>query len=303
MSMLRRLVVASPAALLLLSHPATAAAPPHSGIPTNVAPIETPAERVLFGWRGDVDREATIVIRGRNIQTRGSGIDASLAKYLDVRDALPLSRGVIDVHMANGRGSVVIVQQPEPRNDYTAIVRVRDDRSGRDAYRLVVSWRPIVDVPVRYDPRDNDRGRGGDWDRGRGGDWDRGRGGDWDRGRDGDWDRVRDGDWDRSRDNNRRYNNAMSWRGDVDDVVDIRIQGRRIEYRTRSGQRLRAERFDVRGKGLPKAPVMVGVDVLRGRGNVVVVQQPERRNGFTTIIRVIDKRSGYGDYDFDIFWR
>jgi hypothetical protein len=238
---------------------------------------------VLFSWRGEVDREATLVIRGRDIQTRGSGIDASLAKYLDIRDGLPIARGFIDVHMANGRGSVVIVQQPEARNDYTAIVRVRDDRSGRDAYRLVVSWRPIVDVPVRYDPRGNGRDRDDDWDRGRN-------------------DRGRDDEWNRGRNNDRRRDNFVSWRGAVDDVVDIRIQGRRIEYRTRSGQPLRAERFDVRGKGLPKANVTVGLDVSRGRGNVVVVQQPDRRNGYTAIIRVIDRRSGYGDYDFDMFW-
>lgn len=286
---LRQFFAVSPAALLFLSPSAEAAAPARDESSVE-APVEAPvAPRVLFVWNGDVDREATLVIRGRKVETRGSGIDASLAKYLDVRDDLPFARGEIDVHRANGRGSVEVLQQPAARNDYTAIVRVRDDRSGRDAYRLVVSWRPVIDVPVRYDPRSDDRGRGDE--RGRNDDWNRGR--DDDRGRNGDWNRGRD----------KQYgNNVMAWRGNVDDVVDIRIEGKRVDYLTRSGQRLTGERLNVRGKGLPRASVTVDVDVSRGRGNVVVVQQPTRYNGYTTIIRVIDRRSGYGDYDFDIFW-
>ena len=94
----------------------------------------------------------------------------------------------------------------------------------------------------------------------------------------------------------------MAWRGDVDDVVDIRIQGRRVEYRTRSGQALRDVRYDLRGTGMPRRPVTLDLNVSRGRGDVIVVQQPTGSNGYTAIVRVVDRRSGYGDYDFDLRW-
>ena len=94
----------------------------------------------------------------------------------------------------------------------------------------------------------------------------------------------------------------LSWRGDVDDVSEIRIQGRRVEYFTRSGQPIRNDRIDVRGNPLPRRSVDLDLDVSRGRGDVIVVQYPSARNGFTAIVRITDKRRGYGDYDFDLRW-
>ena len=46
----------------------------------------------------------------------------------------------------------------------------------------------------------------------------------------------------------------------------------------------------------------IELDVSRGRGDVIVVQQPNRSNDFTAIVRVVDRRSGYGDYNFDLRW-
>ena len=221
------------------------------------------------------------------------------------REALPRQEGQLGVHMQNGRGDVAVLQQPSARNDYTALVRVRDPRGGQDNYRLLVTW---LSSGNAWDPRGDDRDRDNrDRDnrgRDRNDDWDRGRGND--RDRDDDWGRGREGGrgndgWD-NRGRGNRDAGSLSWRGEVDDVVDIRIQGRRVEYITRSGKRLRDERLDVRGNGLPRRPVQLELNVSRGRGSVVVMQQPNPRNGYTTVIRVVDKRSGYGDYDFDLRW-
>jgi len=256
-------------------------------------PVPPLVERTLFTWSGTVDREVVIVVRGRSVETRAAGLDASFAPRLDVRDDLPRIGGQLDVRRVDGRGEVVVLQQPSPRNDYTAMLRIRDPRSGRDDYRLVVSWLP---VGGGWDPRD-DRRRDDDWDRDRRRD-DR----DDRRGRDDDRGRGRDDDWgDRGR--GRGSFGQLSWSGDVDDVVDIHIQGRRVEYVTRSGKRLRNERLNLRGDGLPRRPVQLALDVSRGRGSVLVLQQPNARNGYTAVIRVVDKRSGYGDYDFDLRWR
>ncbi len=310
MSVIRRTLFAAPAAAALV---ATAAA----AVPAFALPV---VERTLFTWNGRIDREVMIVVRGRNVETRAGGVDASFAPRLDVRDALPRQLGDVDVRLNGGRGSVDVVQQPSARNDYTAIVRVRDPRSGSDDYRVVVSWQGVgyaeddrsgnrdrdrdrADIDDRDKNRNKDRDKDRDRDRVRDdrGNNGRGNGSRDDRGNNG----RGNGGWDNRGGNGRdagRDVGLVAWRGDVDDVVDIRIQGRRIEYRTRSGQELRNVRYDVRGGGLPRRPVTIELDVSRGRGDVIVVQRPNRSNDFTAIVRVVDRRSGYGDYNFDLRW-
>lgn len=263
-----------PSALALLTASVTAQA-----LPTK--------ERTLFTWNGTVDREVLLFIRGRNVETRASGQDASYAPQLELRDELPRFAGDIDIHKVDGRGNIEVVQQPSARNDFTAIVRVSDPRAGADRYRVVVSWAPVVEV---RDSRDRDRD--GNRDGGRDNDWNRGRDGGPERGRDW-WERIGRRDRDAG---------VLSWRGDVDDVAEIRVQGRHVEYRVRSGDPMRDVRFDVQGAGLPRRPVELEVDVVRGRGSVTVVQQPDARNGYTAVLRVVDRKSGYGDYDFDLRW-
>lgn len=283
MSVFRRTLIAAPTALGLLATFASAAA-------------ALPPARTLFTWTGRVDREVILVVRGRHVETRASGLDASFAPRLEVRDDLPRQVGALEVHKANGRGDVEMLQQPSARNDYTAMLRVWDSRSGSDDYRVVVTWQPTGDV--RNDRGGNDRGgndRGGndDWDRdrnpGRGNDRDRDDYGNNGRGNgrgNGGRDRDNDG-W-----NNRGNRDAggIVWTGDVDDVVDIRIRGRRVEYRTRSGAPLRDVRYDFRGNPLPNRAVTLDLGVSRGRGNVEVIQHPNRSNKFTAIIRVTDRR-------------
>ncbi len=54
---------------------------------------------------------------------------------------------------------------------------------------------------------------------------------------------------------------------------------------------------------LPREDGYVTVRVLRGRGDVDVVEQPSNRNGYTAVIRIADQRGGYGDYRLQAFWR
>lgn len=262
-------------------------------------------DRTLFTWNGTIDKEVVIQVNGRQVETRASGLDASFAPRLEQRDDLPRVVGNVDAHIANGRGDVDVLQQPSVRNDYTALVRIRDPRGGTDNYRVVVTWQP---VDMRYGGANDGRGRGDDdWNRDDRNRDDRNRD---DRNRE---DRSRDDGRNRDRiwvngrweDRNRSGRDAgrLSWRGDVDDVSEIRIQGRRVEYFTRSGQPIRNDRIDVRGNPLPRRSVDLELDVLRGRGDVIVVQQPNARNGHTAIVRITDKRRGYGDYDFELRWR
>ncbi|MDF1505796.1 hypothetical protein [Roseisolibacter sp. H3M3-2] len=255
-------------------------------------------QRDLFTWNGRVDREVLIVMRGRDVDTR-QPYDERGRDRARVQGTLPRAEGVVTVNVRGGRGDVDVVQQPNARNDYTAIVRIRDPRSGDDQYRVAASWRPTSYGDGRWDDRDRDRGRGnGGWGNNGNG-----------RGRDRDDDR-----WDdRDRGNggygtNGGYGNdgygrgALEWRGQVDDVVEIRVRGREVDYVTRSGATVRDVRDRVVGGALPRQNVTVTLRNVQGRGNVYVAEQPSARNGYTAVIRVQDSQGGYGHYDFQAAW-
>ena len=255
------------------------------------------ADQPLFSFAGTVDRELYIVLRGNDLSTQG--VDANQPYRARVNSAVPRGRGNVEVRVEEGRGTVAVIEQPNARNGYQAVVRIQDPRGGADRYRLTAVWRDDdFDRDDRRDRGDEDRWRN-DRDRRDGGvrDGD-GRGGDRD------W---RDGDswFDRDRRGQRGgYGaaGALRWSGRVDDVVEVRIQGRRVDFITRSGKALRDVNADIVGAGLPRANVRVDIDKRSGRGAVDVVQQPSAANGYTAIIRLEDRRSGADDYDFRARW-
>ena len=257
------------------------------------------ADQPLFSFAGTVDRELYIVLRGNDISTQG--VDANQPYRARVNNAVPRGRGSVDVRVEQGRGNVAVIEQPNARNGYQAVVRIQDPRGGADDYRLTAIWRDD-DRDARG--RDGDRGRDDrDWrDRDRRDD-DRDRR-DATRADNRDW---RDGDawFDRDRRGPRGgygVAGALRWSGRVDDVVEVRIQGRRVDFITRSGKELRDVNADIVGAGLPRANVRVEIDKRNGRGAVDVVQQPSAANGYTAIIRLEDRRSGADDYDFRARW-
>jgi hypothetical protein len=285
-----------------------------------LATTATPARadgRMLFTWTGTVDREAIIVMRGASIETQGDGFFPFRDARYRVNEAMPHERGVVRIARVDGRGDVEVIEQPSPFNGFTARVRVRDRQSGADRYRVVVAWDEARGGWDRRDRDDADRGgydrggydRGG-YDRGgydRGG-YDRGgndRGGNDRGGNDrGGYDRGgigRGGD-DRPVSVAAFSNGGLRWSGEVDKVVEIRIQGRRVDFVTRSGVPLYNVRYDVRGAGLPAADVPLDVRRFAGRGDVTIAQYPRAWNNWTAVIRIDDSRGGADMYDFDLRW-
>ena len=242
--------------------------------------------RPLFDWSGRVDREVRITMHGRDARTQMNDRSPFPSSRLNVETALPQRDGRVSVRVQDGRGDVDVIQQPSARNDYTTIVRVVDRSSGADNYRLTAYWMPDEygngtwndrdGYPNRPD-RDRDDRDNGNWGRGNGG-----YGGWYGRGYD---------------------RNLVRWTGDVDDALEIRIQGDRIDYQTLSGKAVRHVRADFVSGGLPRNDVQVFVTDQTGRGSVSVVQQPSSWNNYTAVIRVYDPRSGYGAYSFDLGWR
>lgn len=237
--------------------------------------------RVLFTWSGRVDREVLITMRGRDLDLRGDrDLNRGRGGQPRANGALPRTDGDVWVRVNEGRGDVDVIQQPTARNNYTAVVRIRDARAGDDRYRLTAYWAP------------DDRGRWGrDDDRGRD------RDGAWGRGRDGDWGRDRGGDWGRGG----AFAGAR-WSGLVDDVVDLRIQGRDIRTEERSGAPTRDVRSSI-GQPLPRGNTQVRILRAAGRGDVSVVQQPAIWNNYTAIVRIRDARGGADRYDVELAWQ
>ena len=267
---------------------AAVAAPLFLGAATTVAA----QSRQLFAWTGRVDREMRIAMRGRDVWTRDTDRDSRDSR--DSRDdgryrqggrtrvesELPRYDGYVRVQTLDGRGDVDVVQQPSARNDYTAIVRVRDRSGGSDRYRINAYW-------------ESSYRSGGGWPRS----------GDSQRPRVEPRDRSGDGSDDGWGSGGRYGRTVLHWTGGVDSEVEIRLQGQRIDYRTLSGAGTRSVRSDVIGDGLPRRDVQLLIDQKQGRGSVVVVEQPSARNGYTAVLRVRDPQGGFGYYDFDVEWR
>jgi len=98
-----------------------------------------------------------------------------------------------------------------------------------------------------------------------------------------------------------RGSGRMTWRGTVDDDVRIRVRGGTSEVETIGG----TPYYDAVTNftnSLPPRRVSVSVVKRRGRGEVVVEQQPSRENDYTAIIRVRDSRGGASEYEFDLSW-
>lgn len=250
----------------------------------------------LFEWNGQVDREVQVVMRGSNVWTNNVGQTEQPRARTRSYNRLPAEDGQVTVELLNGRGRVDVIQQPSRGNNYTTIVRIRDDRSGSSDYRLAAYWQGYGssngDVYGRDDRGRDDRGRDDrdvyrrrdrdDDDRGRG----RGRGND-DNG---------NGRWDRN------SSEALHWSGNVDGDLEIRIQNGRVDYRNLSGAQPTSVRSNV-GNIRSLESGSLSVQINQGRGNIDIVQQPQQWNGYTTIIRVRDPQGGFGYYDFSLVRR
>lgn len=111
--------------------------------------------------------------------------------------------------------------------------------------------------------------------------------------------------YDRSRYNNDGYYNGpgrMSWRGRVDDYVELRVQGSRVRSIERGGAPTYNEHASF-SNPLPRADVRVEVKKRDGRGKVSLVEQPSRYNNYTAVIKIDDNKGGSDDYEIEMLWR
>lgn len=98
--------------------------------------------------------------------------------------------------------------------------------------------------------------------------------------------------------------NAQSvvWRGRVDDTVELRIRRQNIQTITVRGQDYADGRYDFDGGGMNRNSDNVSVSKENGRGNVYILQRPNRRNNWTTIVRIEDRKGGADRYRVRVTW-
>lgn len=93
----------------------------------------------------------------------------------------------------------------------------------------------------------------------------------------------------------------VTWRGRVDQAVNVQVNGSNVETTDISGTGLSSVDYNIEGY-LAQRPAIVTVRKRSGRGAVSVLEQPSRRNGFTAIIRIFDAGGGMDNYDIEISW-
>lgn len=219
-----------------------------------------------FDWQGRVDGESIIYIRGEDVRVDDiSGNGITNEKHRASRP-IPARSMTLNLVETSGRGEIVLLEQPDNRNNYTAAVRIRDKQSGSGLYSFALTWTRRGGRNGR-DDRDNSQYNGGN-------------------------------------NNNSSYievRRGMVWTGRVDGTDLISIRGDQVTIQHQAGMEIpdMNYRFDLR---LPSSTTSVSVRKIKGRGKVNVIQQPDRSNGFTAIIQIEDKNGGSDNYEIEVSW-
>jgi len=238
----------------------------------SVAPVTSVASVAQFGqsnrtarfrWEGIVDGTSIIHVRRRQVQTEvRSGLPVQRQRY-DFSDPLPTTRINLQLDVIEGRGRVQLTEEPRQNNDYTATVRIDDPDRGQSRYVFELRWYDLDQRDDRRNDRRDDR-------------------------RDDEWRRYRDLE-------------SFSWRGRVDDESIIRISGNDVRVETIRGYGVSNDRSNF-SSPLPRQPIQVNLVDAEGRGEIVLVEQPNPRNNFTAGVRIRDRDGGAGTYAFTITW-
>jgi hypothetical protein len=93
----------------------------------------------------------------------------------------------------------------------------------------------------------------------------------------------------------------ITWKGRVDDNVRIVFRGDKADLETVGG----TPYYDSQPNfinPLPNRRVTVSLNVKRGRGQVLIEEQPLRENEYAVVIRIRDTKGGADTYEFELSW-
>ena len=92
-------------------------------------------------WNGRIDGRTNLIIRGSSVRAQavtGRNLGNGTSNWVGV---LPRRQANVVVRTLDGRGRVLVTQQPSRANNFTAIVTVDDPKRGSDNYRFQITWR------------------------------------------------------------------------------------------------------------------------------------------------------------------
>ncbi|MGH9675109.1 MAG: hypothetical protein ACRD44_18200, partial [Bryobacteraceae bacterium] len=93
----------------------------------------------------------------------------------------------------------------------------------------------------------------------------------------------------------------LVWEGQVDGTSILHIQGRRLQIEDKQGLPVQRQQFRILDP-LPQRRQEVGVEIVEGRGRVLVIQQPRPDNNYTLSIAIEDRQGGSGFYSVRAYW-
>jgi hypothetical protein len=224
-------------------------------------------------WSGEVDDEVFVLLRGRqvfNTAVRGRSV---YGQQVDISTPLPRRPVTVSLQNIQGRGQVELAEQPEANNNYTAKVRVVDPEAGTGHYSFTLAWND-TDTGYRDDRSYSSSGGGiltpnGGYNTGPA--YSAGAG-------------------------------SLRWTAQVDGRVRVSFRGNQAYSQRLSGAEVYGEQVAF-GSSMPRRPVDVAVNKVRGRGDVNVVQRPSAQNNYTLVIEIDDRDSGSDVYDLEVDWR
>ena len=88
----------------------------------------------------------------------------------------------------------------------------------------------------------------------------------------------------------------------VDDQVEVSVQGDGVFIRTLSGQDARDDGSECNAPLPPQDVRGFNFEVKDSRGDIKLVEEPSRRNGGRAIVRIRDSSGGFGRYHFRLSW-
>jgi len=219
-------------------------------------------------WSGEVDNEVLVQVRGQRAASRVVRGQSVTGERIDLSTAMPRQAMNVRLEDVRGRGRIEIVDQPNSQNGFAAIVRVRDEGSGRSPHSFRLVWdgggingndsvlSPSAPSDGRYRTQVPDQG-------------------------------------------------FARWTGRIDGHARITIQGNRATSTTVTGQPVGGMNVDFGGgPGIPSRGLAdVQVRKLQGRGEVRVIETPTARNNSALIFEIDDNDGGADNYEVEITWR